>query len=273
MTRIAYVLVPRREDYPYAALALGAEALGYRVAWGWTSEPVRPTDLLIVWNLYGLRARIAERFRAGGAPVVIAENGYLEGAEGTQRFALARDWWNGVGGPMPANPEPSRWRALGLDVKPWNPRPGYPVLVIGQRGGNYSPMAMPDDWPTETCRVLAGWGRGVIYAPHPGRPRLPRPDAGAEIAAWHPSLLTRGGAVVTWTSTRTVLGLVEGLPTWFLGPDNVARGQAHTEYTPANRDYPEPDRAPFLASLAWLQWTAHELADGTALGYALAATP
>jgi len=262
----AYIMLRAAPAYRRDAFAAGFERLGYRVRY--EAAPPEPGrgDVLVIWNRYGAGAAAAGAFERAGEAVLVAENGYLgHDRAGRAYYALARDGHNGTGRWPVGGPE--RWRTLGRRLQPWR-RQGRHVLVCGQRGFGYNPMAMPDDWPQRVAAELRQvTDRPLWFRPHPARRRrLPgagydrltdftRPLAADLKGAW---------AAVVWSSNAATEALLAGCPAFYLAPHIVTAGAAEPGL--ANLEAPSrPERRPVFERLAWAQWSVAELATGTPL--------
>jgi hypothetical protein len=102
----AYCLIRTQPHYRHEAFVAGLKRCGYDVHLSYARWPVRPGDVLVIWNRYGETERIADGFEAAGGTVLVAENGYIGRGGGTPKhtngpgnhyYALARHAHNGRG--------------------------------------------------------------------------------------------------------------------------------------------------------------------------------
>lgn len=262
----AFIMLRAAPAYRRDAFAAGFERLGYRVRFD--AAPAEPErgDVLVIWNRYGAGAAAASAFDRVGQPVLVAENGYLgRDRRGRLYYALARDGHNGTGRWPVGGPE--RWCALGRRLRPWR-RDGRHVLVCGQRGFGYNPMAMPDDWPDRVEAELRRLtDRPLWFRAHPARRRrLPSAayDRLTDYAKPLAADLKDAWAVVVWSSNAATEALLAGCPAFYTGPHIVTAGAAEAGL--ANLEAPRrPERRPVFERLAWAQWSVAELSDGAPL--------
>ena len=195
---VAACLIPRTVYYRSAAFISGLEKLGYRVTDKAKSDP-QVNDALVIWNRHRDigPARIYER---AGAPIIVAENGYIgRDEEGRQFYALARSHHNGAGEWYVG--EEDRWAKTGVRLRRWRADGDF-ILVLPQRGIGPEGVAMPRQWPIEIVRRLKGVTRRPIkMRPHPGKEKSdPSPDFAG---CW---------AAVTWGSGAAIKAIVAGIP-------------------------------------------------------------
>lgn len=247
MARRAALILRHSESYRRDQFAIGLRRLGFEVA-DHTERRPHADDLLVLWN----RRRASEpdvlRYQAAGAPVIIAENGYLPSAAAKQ-FALALNAHNGAGrwwiGPSPR---------FAVDLAPWRAQ-GEHILVLLQRGIGEQGVAMPTGWPSMIARRLADMtDRKIIVRRHPGMRGPPlAPDL---VNAW---------AAVTWGSGAGVKAIAAGVPVFH----DFGRWIGAAASKPLfNADLEDPflgDREEFLRHITWAQWSVDEIANGHAL--------
>jgi hypothetical protein len=245
----AYLLIRREAETRYAAFVAGLERAGYAVAHGEPRVEPRPGDVLLLWNRRGQYELLAERFEARGAPVLVAENGYI----GRDNVALARGQHNGGGRPLVQ--DPSRRTALGVEALPWRAG-GSHVLVcpnrfIGPRGA-----VMPYDWVARTLSTLARATRlRVKVRPHPGRWRRFPP----KVALEHD--LKDCWACVIWWSSAGIQALLAGVPVIYCGPWWIGARAAGREL--GSVDSPVMgDREAMLEDVVNAQFSLEEIASG-----------
>ncbi len=245
--RFATCLIRDLPHYRRQAFADGLRANGYVVSFAIPPSVIRPSDCLVIWNRYGGNATFADRFEAVGAPVFVAENGYLT-PEGVQMYAVARSQHNGAGSWRIE--EGDRWSPLGIELKPWREN-GAHILVLPQRGIGPPGVAMPRIWVNDVMhRLKRVTGRPVRLRAHPGKHRPPlEPDFAN---CW---------AAVTWGSSAALKAIVAGIPVFYEFPQWIGAGAGQFEV----RDLERPflgDRLPMLRRLAWSQWSVGEISAG-----------
>jgi hypothetical protein len=219
--------------------------------------------VLCIWNRYLDRHELATRFEAAGGAVIVAENGYVgpggrspHGMFPREWYALARSFHND----STAVPwgDSSRWRALGIDVKPWEPD-GDHILVCPNRSFGTPGRIMPPTWPVDVVRRLAKLTtREIRVRPHPGNCSPPTPITDDLRGAW---------ACVIWSSSAGVHSLIAGVPVICEAPFWIAKeaaGRIEEIESP-----PTPNRAPIFERLAWANWNLKEIESGEAFAHLL----
>ncbi len=241
----AYLLIRPDVKARWQAFHAGLAKCGFIVQMELGSP--RERDCLIIWNRHRYSG-LARQFEAVGARVIVAENGWLNAADGTKRIALQLGHHNGAG-IWYEGPE-DRWSPLGIDLKPWR-ADGAHFLVLAQRGIGEAGIAQPRGWAESVASQLRSrTSRQVIVRPHPGNHEPPlEPD-------W-----TRCWAAVTWASGAGIKALIAGIPV-FYGLDKWIGAPAAL---PVTADIERPflgDRLPMLRRLAWAQFGLDEIATG-----------
>lgn len=236
MVKRALCLIRQQLVYRRDVFCEGLEQAGYRLVYA-LNDP-RKGDVLVIWNRYGKYHFVATRFERAGATVVVAENGYINGAE--RYLALAKSHHSGAGQWNVGGPE--RWDALGIALQPW--RTGKEVVVLGQRGIGEPGIAAPRSW-AQGLRI----GR---VRPHPGN----------KTAVPLEQDLVDASAVVTWSSAAALRALAMGIPVFCAFPEwiGMAASTPLSQF-PKHRDV---DRLAMFRRLSWAQWTLEEIRSGEA---------
>lgn len=257
--------------YRREAFGAGLEAAGYEVVIG---LPVRiqPGDALCIWNRYEKTHELACRFeRVEGCTVFVAENGYVgpggvspHHMEPRSVYALARGAHND--GSVIRSPGPERWRALGVDLKPWRTA-GEHILVCPNRSFGTPGRIQPPDWPEDVCRRLKQvTDREIRVRPHPGNDRPAKPLADDLAGAW---------ACVIWHSSAGVHALIAGVPViceapkWICRDTTFLSGLRYIEEMEPPREQDSVLRRTALERLAWAQWSLGEIASGEAFRHVM----
>ena len=263
--RKAYSLIRREPHYRHDAFLSGLAAAGYEVHDAAPVFPVKPGDVLVIWNRYHEREQLADRFEAAGGAVLVAENGYVRGRhDGGDYYALAVHGHNGSGSWYCGGPE--RWQTLGVELKPWMggitwTGPGH-ILVAPNRPFGMRGTVMPANW-TEECakRLRKLTTREVRIRCHPGNGPSSVPLVDDLRGAW---------AVVIWSSSVGVKALIEGIPVvceapyWICKPATVPVVDGLYNAWDMDRL-----RRGQLRRLAWAQWSIAEIASGEPFGHLL----
>jgi len=243
-------MIRQQPHYRHDAFLSGLAAAGYEVHDSAPTFPVRPGDVLVIWNRYFQTEQIADRFEADGGTVLVAENGYVRGRhDGGDYYALAVHGHNGSGRWHVGGSE--RWDALGIELKPWRTE-GTHILVAPNRPFGMRGTVMPERWGEQTAeRLRKLTDRPVRLRLHPGngRAQVPLEDD-----------LRDAHCVVIWSSSVGVKALIEGIPVVCMAPYWICRGAAgsHIDEALWRREY----RENAMHALAWAQWSVQEIASG-----------
>lgn len=256
----AYCLIRPQPWYRRDAFVAGLEASGIPVSTNPPSALGRDT-LLVIWNRYANDHALAERVEKAGGRVLVAENGYVgpggstpkfeafgTGAEKSFYYALAEGYHNG-GGRWPSG-DGSRWKALGINLKPWRTE-GSHLLICPNRSFGVPERMMHPDWAAHTeARLRKQTSRPIIVRVHPGNKKPARSLREDLRGCW---------AVYVWYSSAGIHALIEGVPVFCSSPHWILRDAA-SQGTP---DAPTlPDRLPALERMAWSQWNVEEISKG-----------
>ena len=224
---LRYTVPERRANFE-----AGLTRLGYTVHHG---LPASPDGLLVTWNRVGHADYVARQYEAAGLPVIVAENGFLDGC-----YTLARNRHN-TAGMFPVG-GPERWDGQGIQLAPL--RTEGETVILPQRGIGSPPTAMPRDWPQ------------VAQARHGGRIR---PHPGRGICKPLQDDLAQSGLVVTWGSAAALWALRWGIPVHSEMPGWIGE-----------QDNTESGRLAMFRRLAWANWRHSEIASGEAFAWLLA---
>lgn len=255
--KTAYILIRDQPPYRREAFCQGAIANGFRVSHGYPHK-CNPDDVVVIWNRYAHwhdAACVADR---AGAKVIVAENGYMgKDQDARQFYALALDGHNGSGSWKVGGPE--RWKALGIELKPWR-QDGRHIVVRQQRGIGTSQMASPPHWHDKMAKLLqATTKRPVVIRQHPALCQIRRPLFVDLENAW---------ALVTWASSDAGKALVQGIPVFYCAPHLVCE-DACRKWAGDIEDVLMGDRLGAMQKMAWAQWSVDEIASGVAFRHLL----
>lgn len=264
------LLYGRTSDLPLQAVALGATALGWGVAFlrniGFGAP--QDCDVVAVWGLRGTNGIIRDAYRARGTPVLVLDFPKIR-SQSTALY-LGRDSLHWIPDEVPFD------RLQRLALPPAVPSTGTGVLVLGQK---------PDDaahglteyqleaWASEVAATLQSRGIGPLrWRSHPLWPSMRPAGFDAYVPANTPLVeaFAQTSCVVTYNSTAGVEAVLAGLPLYVATPEAFTAPAA----TVGLPDGAPPPLAPsarnaFLARLAYCQWTPEELATGAPLRFTL----
>jgi hypothetical protein len=255
MKRRAFVMMHRREPYPHPQFDQGFARLGFDVFHEMPKQ-IEPSDVLLTWNRMGVRNSYAQAFSLKGAPVIVAENGWIgKSNDGGKFYALCLDHHNGPGRWFVG--EGDRFSKVRFDLRPWRKK-GRHVLVLCSRGIGEPGIAQPKDWPIEIARRLHEiTDRPIKVRLHPG-------DKGASMD----EDLAGAHACVTWASGSAIKALAAGFPIFYQLSNWIGASASVLGVD----DLESPflgDRLPTFQRLAWAQWTSAEIATGTPIEWLL----
>lgn len=251
----AVCLIRDRDPYPHPQFAQGLARLGYKVTNEYSRAP-SPDDVLLIWNRSGIRHAVAQAYEAVGAPVIVAENGWIGKAlDGGKMYALCLNHHNGPGQWFIGEGE--RLDKIKFTMQPWR-KSGSHILVICSRGIGEPGVAQPRDWPVSIARRLRGkTDRPVKIRLHPGDSHASLDD---DLRGAH--------AVVTWASGGAIKAIAAGVPAYYELPRWIGADAA----THGTDDLDNPylgERISMFRRLAWAQWSAAEIATGDPIKWLL----
>lgn len=267
----AYCLIREGPHYRRNAFLEGLRHNGFTVSVNQPPDGPHAGNVLVIWNRYGDRHFIAERFEKAGGRIVVAENGYMgRDAQGRQFYALSADWHQR---PLievrsqKAEGRSSRFDALGIPLAPWREK-GEHILICSQRCFGVPPHAHERKWPGQMANELRRYTKRPIRIRwHPEDKGVPPADRTKrrleeDLVGCH--------AVVVWSSTAGVKSLIAGVPVFRCGPDFIAQDAAPLGIDAIEQPW-MGDRMPALERAAWGQWSVDEIESGTPFRLWLAA--
>lgn len=221
-----------------------------------------PADLSVMFGMFKKDVPISfprKKIFEGG-PCVVIDSGYIRrGEEKDSYYAVGLNGLNGRADFKNQGMPPDRWKALGVDMKPW--REGKTVLVCGQ---------VPWDASVQNINII-GWcqevvnelrrhtDRRIVFRPHP---RAKVSVEGAENSAR--SLeedLAEAHACVTWNSNAGVDAALAGVPVFAFDAGSMVLRLAN-HHLECIENPMTPDRTGWANDIAYAQWTPTEIAEG-----------
>ena len=257
----ACVVCPQKPAWPWQVIARGLDAAGFDPIFG-HHDPAG-FDLCVTWNDFGIRGKTGRAFRDAGVPHLVIENGPRVAGDS---LLIQRGGHNGSRYLREAG-ETDRFSMWGREIEPWRGENGF-ALILGQRGGKYSELAMPREWPREAAHALSDLGyANMVYRPHPERAalavKLPRGLSQQDPAKPLREALRGAAACVTFSSMGIVEALLQGVPSAFCAPRHIAEEIAAPSIF-GLVTLGEPDRRAFFQKLAWNIWEYREVENGLA---------
>ena len=191
-------------------------------------------------------------------PVVIVERGFIHR---DIHYGVALNGLNGLGYFGGDNNPSDRWKALGVDIKPW--RTGDYILVCGQVPWDASVQHTDHvAWCRDTVELIQSkTDRPVRFRAHPD---VKDYDYGVQASksSWEDDL-AGAHAVVTFSSTSSAMAVLEGVPIFTMDPGSIAFGIGNKEITEALLENPgKYSRKQWAYDLAYSQWTVDEMRQG-----------
>ncbi len=239
------------------------------------SSVVSPRGLSIEQPLACWGWRIGQELKRRGFDVLVMERGYVG-----DRFKWTSMAWNGLnnGGVFAQHPDGyGRFEKHHGHLKPWRTE-GSHIILAGQVPGDMSLQGRDlSEWYEVTAqRLLAKYGKRVIYRPHPETLRrgmqrwAPTSCSGLDIATPLAKTLQDAFALVCWNSNASVDAVLAGVPAITADQGAMAwEVTSHVVLDPLLR----PPREAWAARLAGCQWLPDEISSGEAIRALLAARP
>lgn len=218
-----------------------------------------PCDVAVIFGMvkasYARTQTKAQIIRKHKGPLLVMERGYVRRDE---YYSLGFGGINGWADHCNSGMSDDRWKALGVDLKPWRSGGDY-VVVCGQVPWDVSVQDTDHRaWCQDTVEMLRRRGYEVRFRPHPMTVTrgvdygvTPHPKAEIDQARF----------AVTWNSNSAVDAAVAGVPV-------VAMNRGSMAWDVAGHDLdafpPKPDRTQWAADLAYAQWNIGEFRSGAA---------
>ncbi len=148
----------------------------------------------------------------------------------------------------------SRFRALGIEIKPWRDAGSHVVVVPQSDHFMHSVVGYPGQWLPGVVAAVKGFTDKAVRVREWGR------DKG-KLAKTLAADLEGAAALVTWSSAAAVMAVINGVPVC-VGGDSAA-GPMSGPLQDLN-DLPRPERENWAGVLGDHQWTLEEFARGDA---------
>lgn len=227
-----------------------AEGCGGKVILGAHRDP-EATDHVVVGNWPTATALIAE-FKKDGTPFWYLDSAYLQGARKKYLRVERSRFWPEI---TLGRHTPERLIKMGIKLDPWCKKGTHVLICLhGEKFGRPWGFSIAEWHETIVQRVRAVTDRPIVV-----REKLmkqPVPLAHQLRNAW---------CVVTHSSTAAVHAVLAGVPV-FCEPTCAAAPVGCTDFSQIENPI-RPDRTPWLAELAWRQWSHAEMRSGMAWAY------
>jgi hypothetical protein len=221
--------------------------IGCRMAYA-EDEPETLRDIPIVWGVLRGSDRIISRARAQDLYFFYVDHAYFNRGHG-KTYRIARNAYEA--GRIRLCPD-DRLKALGLDVQPWR-KSGREIIVCPPTEYFMHAHGCADWLETTMAHLRQVTDRPIIVR------EKPQPD---EEAVPLPQALQTAHALVTHSSNVAIEAACLGTPV-FVSAASAAAPIGRTSL--ADIESPIwPDRQPWLAHLAYNQFSFEEIENGTA---------
>ena len=260
--KTAFVRVLPRPPYHGDKMAITLRRMGYRII----AQPDRkpsPGDVLVIWNRYPRDEHFTGPYERAGGVVIVVENGYFgRGKPGVEWYAMGLSQHNGCGRMLPASAK--RWRALGIEIKPWK-TDGNEIVLLATRGMGSSVTREPNGWLLKLEHLLRRQTRRQVRVrQHPG-PQWAVPKISLETD------LRDAWAAVTWGSSAGLKALAMGVPVFHGLPGWIGKTAAQRLGKDGNiKDRFLGYREPMFRQVAAAQYSLREIESGKAFKCLLA---
>lgn len=224
-----------------------AQGIGCRLAYA-EDEPSELVDLPIVWGVLRDSDRIVMQARRQALPFFYIDHAYFDRGHG-KSYRITRNSYEA--GPIRQCSD-DRFAGLGVSMRPWR-KHGRDIIVCPPTDYFMQAHGCPDwlEKTLETLRRVTDRPIVIRTKPAPGEAAVPLPEA-----------LETAHALVTHSSNVAIEAACLGTPV-FVSPSSAAApiGRFNVERieTPFY-----PDRRPWLAHLAYNQFSFDEIASGEA---------
>lgn len=224
-----------------------AEGTGCRLAFA-EDEPEILRDIPIVWGVLRQSDRILDQAKRQSLYYFYIDHAYFDRGH-CKSYRIARNAYEA--GPVRACPS-DRFDALGVVTGPWR-KGGHEIIVCPPTEYFMQAHGCPDWLETTLTKLNAVTDRPIVVRTKPQH---------AEAAVPLPQALETAHALVTHSSNVAIEAACLGTPV-FVSPMSAAAPVGRTDLdgieTPAY-----PDRAAWLAHLAYNQFSFEEIGDGRA---------
>jgi hypothetical protein len=224
-----------------------AEAIGCRIAYA-EDEPEILRDIPVVWGVLRGSDRILRAAQAQQLYFFYIDHAYFNRGHG-ECYRITRNGYEA--GPVRSCP-PDRWEACGVRIEPWR-KSGREIIVCPPTEYFMQAHNCSDWLATTLSRLESLTDRPIIVRQ--------KPRSGGEIVPLSKALET-AHALVTHSSNVAIEAACLGTPV-FVAPTSAAAPVGRVDLTDIEKPV-YPDREPWLAHLAYNQFSFEEIRSGEA---------
>jgi hypothetical protein len=223
-----------------------AEAVGCRVSYA-EDEPETLCEVPVVWGVLRESDRIIAQAKAQSLYYYYIDHAYFNRGHG-RNYRITRNGYDA--GAVRACPI-DRFLALNIDVSPWR-KAGRNIIVCPPTEYFMAAHNCPD-WLETTLAILREYSDRPVTVrvkPQPGEEFVPLPEA-----------LDTAHALVTHSSNVAIEAACLGTPV-FVAPGSAAAPIGSSDLSRIEAPL-YPERMPWLAHLAYNQYSFEEFGDGS----------
>ena len=237
-----------------------------------------PSDVAVVFGTYkkavswtAWRGYVLDEQKKRGLTTVVIDSGYVKrGLERTSYYAVGLGGLNGWADFRNEGMPDDRWKALGVEMKPWKQRSeGDDILILGQVPWDASVQHVDlDQFLSNQVRYIKRLnyrGRPLVFRPHPKAPvgSMPKMEAlSPPLDQTLAEALGRAFVVVTYNSNSAVDAILAGVPAIVLGEGDMLGGVCSRHIKSLNTPLRSGERGQWAADLAFAQWRPDEMREG-----------
>lgn len=224
-----------------------AKGVGCRIAYA-EDEPERLCDIPVVWGVLRDSDRIVAQAKAQELYFFYIDHAYFNRGHG-HAYRITRNGYEA--GPIRKCAD-DRLQALDVALQPWR-KAGREIIVCPPTDYFMKAHDCADWLEVALAQLKQITDRPIIIRekPKPGETVVPLPQA-----------LSTAHALVTHSSNVAIEAACLGTPV-FVSPTSAAASIGRTDLADVEKPV-YPDRAPWLAHLAYNQFSFDEICDGTA---------
>lgn len=228
-----------------------------------------PSDVAVIFGVFKSKVPISfprgavfRQQRNKNLDVVVLETGYINRGDGeNHHYAAGFNGLNGRADFRNKGMPDDRFKALGLNVKPWR-EDGRHILLCGQVPWDASVDHIDyGQWLHSVVgEIQERTARHIRFRPHPAvkMGRL----SGCEYSTRHiMEDFKDAWAVVAYNSNSAVEAVIEGIPGFSFDKGSMALPVVSQSLEDIENPY-MPDRNQWLNDLAYAQWTLDEMRSG-----------